>query len=409
MRAFIISTLPDKYLATFYSQHPETENTTYDDHLSVLMSDSCCWPGSWAVALRPYGYEISVVIANSYSLQKAWAAEHGVDFHPDSWFADIVMAQVSSGNPDVLIFNNYTAFNAQFISTLRENNPRIRSVIGWCGAPYRNAQVFTAYDLVLSCIPELVDHFRGNGHQSELLPHSFDRRILGAIRENPENLIDFTFVGSIVAKDSFHQTREALLLELISKTNIRVFTDRDIPGIRVVTKAGLSLLAYDFAVEASRLPVLGSRIARLPLIAGILKWGERPHIPKSAHRRILARAGEAVYGKVMFQQLHDSRVSLNSHIDSSPKSASNMRLFEATGVRSCLLTDWKEDLNRYFVPEKEVVTYKTFSECVEKAIYLIDNEKYRTEIARAGQARVLSDHTFDKRAPQIVSYIESTL
>ena len=103
----------------------------------------------------------------------------------------------------------------------------------------------------------------------------------------------------------------------------------------------------------------------------------------------------------MYQLLHDSRITLNTHIDISPRSASNMRLFEATGVGICLLTDWKENLAELYEPESEVVTYRTASECVEKVRYLLGHEAERKAIAAAGQRRTLRDHTFTQRATQL--------
>ena len=35
-----------------------------------------------------------------------------------------------------------------------------------------------------------------------------------------------------------------------------------------------------------------------------------------------------------------------------------MRMFEATGVGSCLISDHKNNNDEYFVPEKEIVVYK---------------------------------------------------
>jgi len=111
----------------------------------------------------------------------------------------------------------------------------------------------------------------------------------------------------------------------------------------------------------------------------------------------------------MFQQLHDSRVALNTHIDISPVNASNMRLFEATGVGACLLTDWKANLSELFQPDAEVVAYRDAGECVEKVKYLLAHEAERRRIAVAGQRRTLRDHTFESRAAQIDGIIHEAL
>jgi spore maturation protein CgeB len=86
-----------------------------------------------------------------------------------------------------------------------------------------------------------------------------------------------------------------------------------------------------------------------------------------------------------------------------------MRLFEATGMGACLLTDWKTDLQDIFEPDKEVVAYRSAEECVEKVNYLLHHEKERQAIAAAGQRRTLRDHTFAQRALQLDELITDLL
>jgi spore maturation protein CgeB len=111
----------------------------------------------------------------------------------------------------------------------------------------------------------------------------------------------------------------------------------------------------------------------------------------------------------MYAQLRRSRVTLNTHIDLSSTHASNMRLYEATGVGTCLLTDWKANLPEMFEPDAEVVTYESAEECVEKVRYLLEHEDERNGIAAAGQRRTLRDHTFDCRAAQLDDLIRGLL
>lgn len=86
-----------------------------------------------------------------------------------------------------------------------------------------------------------------------------------------------------------------------------------------------------------------------------------------------------------------------------------MRLFEATGVGSCLLTDAKENLPSLFEPDYEVVTYASSEECIEKAKWLLENPEKREMIAQAGQKRTLSHHTFEKRAISLTALLDKYL
>jgi spore maturation protein CgeB len=139
------------------------------------------------------------------------------------------------------------------------------------------------------------------------------------------------------------------------------------------------------------------------------QWKTRPALPQELAPEIARRARPPLYGVKMYQQLRDSRVVLNTHIDISTTSASNMRLFEVTGVGSCLLTDWKENISELFEPDSEVVTYRSAEECVEKVNYLLNHEEERRAIAEAGQRRALRDHTIPQRAAQLDEIIRATI
>ena len=103
----------------------------------------------------------------------------------------------------------------------------------------------------------------------------------------------------------------------------------------------------------------------------------------------------------MFQKLSDSKISFNIHGDLAKNQAGNMRMYEVTGVGTCLLTDWKEVINDYFEPDYEIVTYKSKEEALKKVNYLLNNPKEREKIAINGQKRTLRDHTLKKRVEKV--------
>jgi spore maturation protein CgeB len=92
--------------------------------------------------------------------------------------------------------------------------------------------------------------------------------------------------------------------------------------------------------------------------AGPFEQRLKQKFPNSLHR--------AIFGLDNFRILARSRITLNKHIDAAENDAGNMRLFEATGMGACLLTDWKPGLQEIFEPDVEVVAYKNIDECVEK-------------------------------------------
>ena len=62
-----------------------------------------------------------------------------------------------------------------------------------------------------------------------------------------------------------------------------------------------------------------------------------------------------------------------------------------------------------FEEDHELITYASMDECVEKVSYLLANDDARRQIAAAGQARTLKDHTVVNRCQQIDDLIKARL
>jgi len=79
-----------------------------------------------------------------------------------------------------------------------------------------------------------------------------------------------------------------------------------------------------------------------------------------------------------------------------------MRCFEATSTGSLLITEEVYGLDELFEYGKEIVTYKTTEEAMEKIQYYLDHEKEREEIAARGRARTDRDHSYKQRLDEML-------
>jgi hypothetical protein len=409
MRLQRINIYYPEYVQQFYSRQPGLETQSYVQQHRALMEDCFLWSNFWSVALGELGYESEEIVANIEPMQKRWAMEQGVEFDEPQWLFQIVLAQIKKFRPEILFVTDYSTFSASFIHQVKSDVPSIKLVLGWCGAPYRDGSVFNEYDLILCCIPELVEHFRSQGHTAYHLNHSFSPTVLEKINSNSKPNVDFGFMGSVVKRELFHNQREKLLLDLVETTNLQLWTD--VPRITLRERRAVTTrqIAYDAVSAAKRVGVPQSVLAATPLVQKVANWKERPELSAPMDPRLIRRAQPPIFGVEMFQQLHDTKVALNSHIDISPLSASNIRLFEATGVGSCLLTDNKSNLSTLFEPDREVVAFSSSEECAEKVSYLLEHESERIAIAQAGQRRTLRDHTFKQRAQQLDQMLRTRL
>jgi hypothetical protein len=407
MRLLYLTSLYSAYIQQFYAARPGLAQQPYQMQKAALDEDAFGWGDFWGHALAPLGYQVTEVLANVKPLQRAWAQERGVPWRAESWLLDLPRAQVERFRPDILFLDDFSTFSAAWLSELRQAAPGLRLILGWCGAPYQDASVFQGYDAVLSCIPEMAAQFKAMGHRSHHLHHAFEPRILARLGEAGEPDIPVSFVGSLNRGREAHRDREELLLALSRQTPVQIFT----PNLDLGLGAQLGTLGrgllYRGMAAAKGAGAPAAWLARLPLVGRAATWTFRPLAAVHPGLKPLARPG--VFGLEMYRLLRRSQVTLNHHIALSAHSASNMRLFEATGVGACLLTDWKDNLAELFEPEQEVATYRSHAECVEKVQWLLRNPQARQAMAKAGQTRTLRCHTFAHRAPRLDEIIRQEL
>ena len=111
----------------------------------------------------------------------------------------------------------------------------------------------------------------------------------------------------------------------------------------------------------------------------------------------------------MYRTLARSRITLNRHINVAENNANNMRLYEATGVGAMLLTDRKDNLHELFEIGKEVVSYSSKEEAAELVRHYLDHPQEADQIAKAGQARTLREHTYAQRMRELVPILKHHL
>jgi spore maturation protein CgeB len=406
MRLLKLGIYHPTYVQDFYAKYPERSTQPYSVQHAALIDDCFGSSDFWTNALSQLGYETTEIIANAGFLQRRWALENGFKFVENDWLFAIAAAQIKGFRPDVLLVADYSTFTASFLRDLRRSNPSIKLILGWCGAPYNNFSVFREWDIALSCVPELVAEFRVNGLSSFHVNHAFDRRVLKKLNENIEPEIDFAFIGSILKQKRFHIEREQLLLYLVEHTNLQIWSDIRRPDVVEREQSSVPSRLYDIASLQGIREWLMNNIR---FVRRMTSPRRQVISEQNVDEEIARRAHPPSFGIEMFQQLRNSKVVFNNHIDISRRSASNMRLFETTGVGTCLITDSKDNLSEIFEADKEVLTYRSAEECVEKVNYILEHETERRSIAAAGQSRTLRDHSFDNRAARIDEVVQGAL
>ncbi len=384
------------FLKKYYSQNPGIVNQSYNVQLAHLMNERYAWSDYYSTHLRELGNEACEIVANAEPLQNQWAAEN----RSDAKGKEIVFEQLKTLKPEVVFFQDSYTFNGDWIIDLRKKVPSVKLVIGNCCSIFssRHIEQFKTFDFMVVCSKKFSDDFNSSGLKTHTILHAFEESLLGEIHTNnnyPET--DFSFLGSFIPGSEGHNLRQMVVNQLIkSQINIDLYA-------HILRITPVDLFFRRSAYIASKVLKglnLHELAKTLPGIKKTYYLNEIPCNPKniSAIQKI---AKPPVYGLEMFKALSRSKIGFNMHGEAAGDYAANIRLFEITGVGSCMVTDWKKNLNELFEIDTEVVAFKTADECVEKVKWLLDHPKERVAIAIAGQKRVLRDHTFKIRSQQL--------
>lgn len=400
MKLLKITTFYPSYVRDFYRKHPDLLNKAFAEQKAALDYDAFGWADYWSHALTPLGYDVLELAYNVEQMQRAWAKEHSLPAPANIDLKEIVLEQVRQFKPDILWFDD---LNADLLKRVRAEVPSIKLVLGWVGSAIPRSDVWPHIDLILSCAPESVEILNNKGFQAAHLHHGFDPRINKRLKVRPKR-IDFSFIGQLMRSNQFHMQREQLLENLALQVGIDIYSPSELYNLKDDVKTVLVAAIYEGMHVLRKVGVSEPILKALPIINKAFKYESRPLMP--VNKKLKPFLKPPVFGIEMFQVLRDSKITLNIHADSSPYFASNMRLYETTGVGTCMVVDWKENLSELFELDKEVVAYKTVDECVEKVKWLFDHPQEMENIAKAGQIRTLKDHTFTHRAVQLDKIIK---
>jgi spore maturation protein CgeB len=366
MRIALLDTYYPRFLEAHYAAHPELAGEVYADQRHNLLDQVFGTSDFYSRHLQAMGHDAQDLIVNCRPLQKTWAQQHRVRYSPlalklpqlllrqpvvGPWLSalpglvEIAVEQVKATRPDVLYCQDLWILPPQKLAELR---PYAKLIVGQIASPLPPEAYLKGYDLIMTSFPHFVPRLRAIGVASEYFRIGFDTRVLELLG-TVEKEIDASFVGGI----SRHHGNALPMLEYLARSTPIEF----------------------FGYGADSL---------------------------TRSSPILARHHGEVWGLDMYRALASSRLTLNRHINVAENNANNMRLYEATGVGTLLITDRKDNLGELFEVGKEVVVYSSPEEAAELINYYIAHPDEASAIALAGQARTLREHTYAQRMQELV-------
>ncbi|KYG98551.1 glycosyltransferase [Bradyrhizobium sp. DOA1] len=388
MRVLILNADYQRFLTWLYRRNPGLEGASYDAQMAARNASLFGVANFYSRNFAAAGHTAADIHVNNPWMRAAWAREHGLaveqppspaasvhrqavpgwllravaPFKPilrplarkvglsprlDAEAEKILLAQIEEFKPDFILNQDLFHVDTRLARRIKQIGRPV--LLGQVGIVPSRGEDWSVYDLLISQISAVVNSFRAQGARSEMIHLAFEPGILDVLPPAPERNIDVSFVGAISAD---HQQRVAQLEAVARKFDLKLY---------------------------------GSGLDSLPASSPL-------------HR---CYQGE-VWGVEMYQALRASRVTLNSHIDMAGREAGNARLFEATGVGTCLLTDYKDNLHTLFDNGREVAAWRSIDECLGLIDHYLANDDERRAVAAAGQARTLSTHAFRQRIDHIL-------
>ncbi len=293
----------------------------------------------YSVAFNKTGWKAEDIIANDPEARRLWNAEHG---YGNLEMRESVMAQILLERPQVVYMQDLSFFNPE---QLREIKSHKILLTGQHSCPWAGDDQVKEFEFMFTSFPHYMDRLEKLGVEHDFLQIAFGgSRVLDTLGlNNTERPFDLTFVGGV----GRHWGNGNYILETVAK-RIDEFQ------------------WYGYGREL---------------------------LPDCLLKRIWQ--GPA-WGSAMYKVYAYSKMVLNRHGEVAEGYANNMRLFEATGCGALLFTEAAKNLDYYFEPDKECVTYQDEFELIEKIQYYLRHDDERKQIARAGQKRTLTGHCYDQ-------------
>jgi spore maturation protein CgeB len=361
MKIVIIAKYYDGFVTSLNSKILGASVNNYDEAQEILLNESSSIFAPFIYYFRKMGHSAELIVPNFQLVQNLWLNEN--DHHSDETPRDfdIEKKQIKLLNPDILFLSSNFEYYGSFLDDVK---PFVKKVCAWISCPFDSKMDLSRIDHIFTLFRPHYDFFRSQKISATLTHAGFDERILQQLSFEKKH--ELSFVGGI---GGHHKNRSKVLRNVIKRTPLKIW--------------GYGYTSKNVIKNLVKQTLTGFRYAK-------------PY------------QGEA-WGKDMFAILASSRITLNVHGDIAAGYSVNMRMFEATGVGTLLITELTADIVNFFEPGKEVVCYSSTNEAIEKINYYLAHEDERKIIAAAGQKRTLENYTYAQLAAEYIHIFEQLL
>jgi len=279
--------------------------------------------------------------ANSKFIQTKWAEENNFKYSEKNWKKEILAAQIEKFQPDVIYTGNYVLFTKE----LKKYLPKGKLYALWNASPMPEGIDLSHFDVGISFNKVYHDHLKKRGI-SNIEYNSF------YIDPEMKNRLDS--------------------MNLVQDIDI-AFTGRYAPMFK-----DRNQFLYDIYNAFKK-----DYNVQYYLLTGKRFKGLIPMLPW----KLLKAYNKPVFLEDMFKVFNRSKIVLNTHSNITGEVKGNMRVYEALGSGSFMLSD-DGIYPEHLIAGEDFVTYKNNKDMIEKISYYLKNDKEREEIALNGHKKI---------------------
>lgn len=285
--------------------------------------------------------------------QRLWAQENGLA--KTASLEDILLAQIEHHRSDVFYNLDPMRYGDSFLKKLPGS---VKRTIAWRAAPSAGGQ-FLNHDVIVNNFPSLLDGYRTHGATAEYLFPAHDPE-MDFYADRIDRPVDVLFVGTY----SRHHRTRAVMLEAIASLRER--------------------MTVVMHLDTSRY----TRLAETPLgWFGPLRKDRRSH-------DIRAVARPPVFGRDLLNAISRSKIVVNGAIDIAGRDRGNMRIWEALGCGTTLVSD-SGNYPDGIEEGRHYVGYDDANQVPALLLTLVDDAKRRQTLADEGRAMIRSHYSKD--------------
>ncbi len=397
---------------------------TYADQQKHIFDLCLVYGDSFSKGMNRLGCDAHEIIHDVDSLQIAWARENNykINFSNKNWKSLLVLEQIRQAKPEVVFFQDLHSLPSIYRNQIKVLAPSVKMIVLHKGYPSHYEEL-NDFDLILMSMPSLVDMCKSRGINADLHYHGFNTNVNKFVTNNfdKNSTGNYTFIGSSgFGHGDGHRTRYWNLCQLFNKTPLigyieEQFSNKNI-NFNFLKDNFISNKNYKASVTLL-VKLLRDNLKKhfndhfvirkilMQVESNLLDYNAMPKFPIA--QLFPNKCNPPVFGVEMYEKFISAQFTLNMHADATGDSVGNLRMFEATGVGACLLTNDGPNMKELFKKDIEVVTYKDNNDCLDKIQYLLANPRVCEEIGRSGQLRTLKDHTIEKRTEKLFYILKS--